>query len=205
MRKCGSWLAAVIVVLAGFLLSSPEARAQDACRGIPGEVMVGLSPGSNGLAPVPLCTAPQQSPSQGQPRQPAISFDEALRNLREANIQLPECINGFFTHQWGAVYEAADGSVYESHCRANSKSASEAAELTCQRSQRGACRPVAAGKQKFIAISRHDGRNFVAIKGSDEAAIGQAEGMCRKAGGTQCGIWYLYNSRSGPLNPITRN
>lgn len=71
------WLGLAAVLLACCLWPAPPAQAQTFhCTGAPGERMVGMTPGGNGLAPVPLCLRDGGAAAAPPPR--ALSFYAAI-------------------------------------------------------------------------------------------------------------------------------
>lgn len=192
-------LFSIVLMLAALLFLIPrEAEAQVQCSGQSGERIVGMGgPQQN----IPLCVIDGRSTPQSAA--PAPTIDQAYQMMRDAGVSPPSC-EAYFTRPWGAIYESADGQVHQTHCKASQQDAVKWAQIQCERSNRGPCRPVFVGKKQVVAITRHANRNYIAANGSGKKAIRQAQDLCRKAGGSDCRIQFLYDSRIGPQSPTIR-
>ena len=147
---------------------------------------------------------PQRQPPP-MPQRPPPTIEEAYDAMRRAGVSPPSCEGLYFSNPWGAIYESADGAIHQSHCQDNRQSAEDMARLFCERHGRGACRLAVSANAQVVAITRgEDGRNFIVANRSGKKAVREANKQCQKAGSSKCSMWFLYDSRTGPMSPDVR-
>ena len=117
--KLHAWLMLVSLAFVG--PAAAQSQAPHVCGAGPGpnEVMAGMNPGGNGLAPTPLCYwKSQQQPQQQQPPQPT----------------------GYWEKTWGAIAPSPKGGVLGTALGASSKEEAERLALAdCKAKGGGAC------------------------------------------------------------------
>lgn len=154
-----------------------ETSAQGACP--EGQVMVGATQGGQGIASTPICQVPYEAPYKAP--HPLTTRDPATFNDRT----------------WGAIVEAGDGSFHTSFGQLDKKSAVAEANAACRQHGAGPCRLTSTPRNNYVAVTRHDNKNYYGSYVFPRGAVEQAQKKCRKADGTECGVTFMFFSNKG--------
>ena len=169
--KLHAWLMLVSLAFVG--PAAAQSQAPHVCGAGPGpnEVMAGMNPGGNGLAPTPLCYwKSQQQPQQQQPPQPT----------------------GYWEKTWGAIAGNPTTGILGSALGASSEAeAARRAISDCESKGGGTgCRVEIAYHNQCAVLVADDEASVFARAASIEEASRIGLSKCQADGGRSCRVFY---------------
>lgn len=167
--KLRAWLMLVSLAFVG--PAAAQSQAPHVCGAGPGpnEVMAGMNPGGNGLAPTPLCYwKSQQQPQQQQPPQPT----------------------GYWEKTWGAIAPSPKGGVLGTALGASTKEEAEQRALAdCKAKGGGACQVELVYRNQCGVMTLGKSMFFTASAATVEDAKAYGIELC-EAEDTNCRVYY---------------
>lgn len=159
----------VAVLLSSVSIWVSPAAAQYACSGnSPGQRMVGMSPGGNGVASVPLCVDdPSSAPQAAYSGPPVVWMDSYM-----AVAWHPDAADGWIASGFGS-FDAAGAAALDA----------------CRQAMGDGCAVGTGVRDGSLALARDEGGALWGDIGENvRAAKKAALKSCRKGGGTHCKV-----------------
>lgn len=168
MKFLGIMMAGSLLAATALLFQADRAEAQHICASGPGagEVQVGMTPGGNGLASMPLCNY-VDTPSPSTPPQPT----------------------GWWETTWGALATDGPKGILGGVTGVASEKEAQAAALSDCRAKGGNCQIEATYYNHCLVLVTGDKLYNTKIAETIEEATRSAMNMCTKAD-TNCRVHY---------------